>query len=234
MTPDTPPLHNPPPRANSTLILVPTRFELDHLNAIGAIEHAGAVVEVCGFGAVAAAASAARLIAQHRPARVLLIGIAGTYNPHALPIGAAACFGAVTSHGVGKGAETNFLTPTQMGFPQWAGDALNPPIFETLPLHMPPVATSHTNLLTVTASSDSHHLADTRRQRYRADAEDMEGFGVALAGAMSATPVAIARGISNVVGQRDPRSWKIEPAIEAVRALALDILNDPQPWEPNS
>ncbi|MHC4997032.1 MAG: futalosine hydrolase [Planctomycetota bacterium] len=221
-------------KTDSTLVLVPTRFEMDHIDAIGPIRHNGATVEVCGFGAVAAAARTAQLIARHRPGRVLLIGIAGAYNPHALPIGAAACFGAVTCHGVGKGGETNFLNPTQMGFPQWAGDALNPPVFETLPLHTPPVATSHPNLLSVTASSDSQHLADARRQRYRADAEDMEGFGVALAGVICGTPVAIARGISNVVGQRDPRSWKIQPAIEAVRALALDILNDPQPWEPNT
>ena len=59
-----------------------------------------------------------------------------------------------------------------------------------------------------------------RRARFRdALAEDMEGFAVAFACALAGVPVSIVRGISNVVGDRDPAHWRI-PAALAARARA--------------
>ena len=58
-------------------------------------------------------------------------------------------------------------------------------------------------------------------------AEDMEAFAVALACARAGLGLSVLRGISNEVGDRDPRGWAIGPALAAVRdrlieAAALD------------
>jgi futalosine hydrolase len=52
----------------------------------------------------------------------------------------------------------------------------------------------------------------------------MEGFGVAFACALARVPCTIVRGISNVVGERDKRNWRIPDALAAARTLALELL----------
>jgi hypothetical protein len=44
-------------------------------------------------------------------------------------------------------------------------------------------------------------------------------------------PLAIVRGLSNVVGDRDPKRWRIQGALEAARAVALEALALPE-WSP--
>ena len=43
-------------------------------------------------------------------------------------------------------------------------------------------------------------------------------------------PVTIVRGISNRVGDRDPKNWRIPSALAAARRRALEILERPE-WE---
>ena len=69
------------------LLLVPTAAELERL---GRLPVGTALVREVGFGPVAAAAQAALWIERLRPRRVVLAGIAGTYDARALPIGCAA------------------------------------------------------------------------------------------------------------------------------------------------
>ena len=81
------------------LILVPTHFELQQLS----LDHgrmANAAVEVCGVGAVVAGVRTARLLTQHQPGGVLLLGIAGAIDP-ALQVGSAYEFDSVACYGVG-------------------------------------------------------------------------------------------------------------------------------------
>jgi nucleoside phosphorylase len=54
----------------------------------------------------------------------------------------------------------------------------------------------------------------------------MEGFGVALACALERVPLAIVRGISNLVGDREPARWRIPAALAAARRLGLECLAD--------
>ena len=87
-------------------------------------------------------------------------------------------------------------------------------------------------LVTGCAASASREESETRRQRFpTATAEDMEGFGVALACALSDTPLAIVRGISNCVGNRDQQNWQIQEALQAVGAMIGPCLCRDQPWE---
>lgn len=85
-------------------------------------------------------------------------------------------------------------------------------------------------LLTACAASATADDAALRRHIFPAAvAEDMEGFGVALACRLSGIPLGIVRGISNTAGDRDKARWQIEPALAAAADLAAEILALPVP-----
>ena len=85
-------------------------------------------------------------------------------------------------------------------------------------------------LLTCCAASANAQEAAARRDRFpEAVAEDMEGFGVAMACALAGVPLQIVRGISNEVGDRDHRNWQINTALTAAATLAWECLR--QPWK---
>jgi len=210
----------------STLVLVPTERERQHLAAQRGFAVDGPC-ELCGFGPVAAAAHTATVIARHRPDRVILLGIAGTYDTVALPVASAAVFGSVTMHGVGVGAGAGFISAAALGFHHWREDQHPPPDFDELSLSIP-VATAVGPLLTCcTASADTAEANLRRRQHPNVTAEDMEGYGVALACRLAEVPLAIARGISNEVGDRGVTRWRIREALDAAWIIASDLIRTP-------
>lgn len=218
-----------PPLGSPTLVLVPTELERRRLLDGGGLGTGLALNALCGFGPIAAAARTAELIARLRPRRVLLVGIAGTYDPDRIPVGAAIEFGAVAVEGIGVGEGATAQGPPALGFPQWPGreETGTPSIDDRLPL----AASGDALLLTTCSASDSPEHVLRRRERFPdALAEDMEGFGVALACALAGTPLDIVRGISNVAGDRDPASWRIPAALLAARELVLQRLA-PSPTE---
>lgn len=82
------------------------------------------------------------------------------------------------------------------------------------------------DLLTVCAASANPADVSMRSRRYPdAVAEDMEGFGVAVACYFGATSLEIIRGISNRAGDRDPRNWDINGALRAASELTLKTLS---------
>jgi futalosine hydrolase len=88
-------------------------------------------------------------------------------------------------------------------------------------------------LLTCCAASTDSRDADARRNRFpQAAAEDMEGFGVALACTLAGVPLQIVRGISNQVGDRNHANWQIEPALTSAADLAKELIQDN--WLPSS
>ncbi len=223
--------------ASRTLILFPTELERRRFGDQGGIDAELADVDLCGFGPVAAAARTAQLVAARRPARVLLVGIAGAYDLAEHPVGSAIEFGRAAIDGVGVGVGDTFVPPPSLGFPQWPGqdageEGAPHPLADVVPLSGPEGL--HTELLLTTcAASDTPELAAQRRERYPAAvAEDMEGFGVALACAFAGVPLRIVRGISNEVGDRRPEHWRIPAALAAARRLALDVLHSSEPWGP--
>jgi futalosine hydrolase len=208
--------------------LIPTREEERRLRAVRPFPPGlGWIVEV-GFGPVAAAARAAEVLARLAPRRVLLIGIAGTFDERRLPIGEAARFDRVSIDGIGAGSGSARLGPREVGIPQWS--IAEGAAWDELALGGSPVGGSG-RLLTVCSASATAEEARERALRFGAPlAEDMEGFGVALACAMQATPLAIVRGISNCAGERDARAWKIDAALEAASRLATELLASDESW----
>ena len=178
-------------------------------------------MELCGFGAIGAAVSTLQHLPR-RPAQVCLIGIAGTYDPHRCPVGTAWQFSSVHCEVVGAAAPGQLQVPSQLGFPQWTAKNANVDapanVFESLDLSTPDPQSP--SLLTVGHASGSLDAAAQRQLQFPSTiAEDMEGFGVALACHTEGTPCSILRGISNVAGQRDLSTWQMESAFDSLAEL---------------
>lgn len=222
-----------------TLVLVPTAVERRRIEDHGGFEVGSALVYLCGFGPIAAAARTSELLSRLAPSRVVLVGICGTFDPERLPVGSAVEFDAVAIEGIGAGEGAQLVGPKALGFPQWPGGGEGgaenaEPIHDRIVLSSAGArADAHALrdparsavLLTTCAASASPEQAALRRARFpEALAEDMEGFAVALACALAGVPVSIVRGVSNVVGDRDPAHWRIPAALAAARLCALDVL----------
>jgi len=207
-----------------TLVLIPTEMERRHLTNRPDFDFKGPC-ELCGFGPITAAARTSAMISQHKPARVVLTGIAGTFDPDELPVGTATIFDRVTMYGIGVGNDTAFLQAEDIGFSQWTGSGRDDgTISGELNLETP-LPSAGGRLLTCCASSRSRDEARQRLDRFPdAIAEDMEGFGVGLACQLAGVPVAIVRGISNEVGDRQNHLWQIPEAMAAAWLAVSELV----------
>jgi|TARA_B110000495_G_scaffold203248_1_gene226124 futalosine hydrolase len=219
----------------TNLILVPTPLELERLQSkIHALKGTNFALQLCGFGPIAAAARASNLISRYQPERVLLIGIAGTFDANRYPIGSAQRFTRTVCYGVGVGVGKSHHSAAQMGWLQFTGADAQPEIGDTLPLDSGFVSgiPASGTLLTCCSSSDSAEEAESRRQLFPdAAAEDMEGFSVAMACNLAGVPLQIVRGISNEVGNRNMGDWQIDEAMESAAKLATRLMQ--RAWLPS-
>jgi len=220
------------PSDRPTLVIFPTPMERERFAALGSLDGGEIEPQVVGFGPVASAARTGQLLAGLRPARVLLIGIAGSFASERLAVGSAHFFGSVALDGVGVGCGSRLKLPSELGFPQWHGTEESSAVEERLPLALPGFASGE--LLTVCAASLDAGEREARLARFpNAQAEDMEGFAVAMACHLAAVPLAILRGISNTVGLRGAANWDIDAALAACRPLAQQALLSPS-WTPQA
>ena len=214
--------------------MFPTELERRSFESHGALPSELAVSELCGFGPVAAAARTAELLGARKPARVLLAGVAGAYDTQAHPVGHALEFDEVAIEGIGVGEGQSLISPRALGFPQWPGttESGHAPIFDRLPLSAGRVDAPKRLLLTACAASGDRRQAGWRKELFPdAIAEDMEGFAVAAACAITGVPLRIVRGISNEVGDRVYERWRIPAALEAARRCVIDLLESGAGWE---
>ena len=123
--------------------------------------------------------------------------------------------------GVGYGRDSK--TASELCFAQLDGPE---PLFERARLD---TLDQGAGLLVTTPVASAHaaEAAERRARFINPLAEDMEGFGVALACHMLNTPLTIVRGASNTVGDSDASRWQIQPALQAAAALAETILTTP-------
>ncbi|MCC7334583.1 MAG: futalosine hydrolase [Pirellulaceae bacterium] len=214
-----------------TLLLIPTDVERRWAGALVDKLLRRAQVELCGFGPIVAGIRTTQHIAQHRPERVLLVGIAGAINAE-LPMGKAYEFDQVACYGIGAGCGSNFQTASELGWHQWSSESPDsgiPSVDDTIPLSPVDKMASENSRLLLTVCAASANAADVARHRVKfpqALAEDMEGFSVAAACRLARVPLRIVRGISNVAGDREHKHWQSAAAMQAALHMALAMLDE--------
>ncbi|HMS16546.1 MAG TPA: hypothetical protein PKA37_06875 [Planctomycetota bacterium] len=194
------------------MVLVPSPRERDVLEERGLRDHS---LHLCGVGPVAAAARTMRLLQTLRPRQVLLLGIAGSFDLQRFPLGSARRFSAARMDGIGvrhgasvRSLHAGRLPPHREDDSEEFGDELQWEEGDSL-------------ILTVPDASDSPAAKRRRTEHPDALAEDMESYAVAFACRCMETPLAVVRGASNLVGERDHLLWCIDEALKSAAEFAL-------------
>ncbi|TWU01318.1 Futalosine hydrolase [Stieleria varia] len=190
-------------------------MELQRLRERSTLQATQWVVELCGWGPVAAAAHCMQHLQTHRPMRVVLAGIAGTYDAECLAIGQASWCSVVHLDGVGAGLGQRHRSAVELGWPPSLANLSDDHAIE---LTVPGSESDRAyGLLTVCSASGDPTEVAMRRERFpSALLEDMEGYAVAVACGISGVPLSILRGVSNVAGERDHTHWQIDAAMDSV------------------
>ena len=203
-----------------TLFLIPTEFERGQVQTILAGRHPDQSnrfkFQLCGFGPIAAAAKTMQLLVD-QPAKVVLLGIAGTYQAERFPVGSATKFNHVICHGVGVGTGQQFVPAADLGWQQ--GEAVG----DRIACVADASNEENGDLLTVCSAADNVAEANFRMANNpTAIGEDMEAFGVAMACQLSGTAFEVIRGFSNLAGDRDKANWQIEQALVSAVELLIE------------
>lgn len=210
------------------LILIPTIGELRVIAPrLAPLQLPAGQIQICGFGPVASAARTSQLIAAMQPDRILVVGIAGALKRELAP-GQAAVFDEVAMYGIGAGSGDTYRNAGELGWSHWTDvspDRGEVKIGDRISLRTEPSPQPVIQLLTVCSAAATQKDARDRLAKFPdAIAEDMEGFSVAMAGAMAGVPVSIVRGISNIAGDREKSRWRIADALHAAADLLLEYL----------
>jgi futalosine hydrolase len=178
------------------LVVAATAFEA------GLVDSDRARAVVCGIGPVEAALATARAVADERPDAILQIGIAGAQSlPHA---------------SVAVGSQSVYC------------DILDPQA------RLPRVESVEADAVLLAAARralpDAHVLPIATTAHVGGGAgwevEAMEGFGVLRAAGLAGVPALELRAISNPVAERDRDRWRIDDALDALRAALPPLLEE--------
>jgi futalosine hydrolase len=233
------------------LILIPTAYEAALLfgDEIAAPLRDGDLVQLdhdagpldlalCGFGLAAAGAGGAHWMAElanpipEAPADVILLGIAGTYDPERFPIGEARFVAAAVCDGIGVGEGSAFAPAEEAGWLQGHPIPDAPPLGDRIELTVPPFAAGLLDLDTLSvaaASADPDHAARRAARHPAALAEDMETYAVALAARLAGLRLAAIRAASNRAGDRDLLNWQSAEAMTTAGGLLQQFFENLEP-----
>lgn len=158
---------------------------------------------LCGVGPVDAAAATTRLIAEHQPAAVLHVGIAGArrslgLSPASLVIGESALY---CDHGISI---------------EWA------PNLVVAPQDLVAAAQRAVPQAIVARIGTSARIGGGRD----CDVEAMEGFAVLRAAALAGLPAIEVRAISNEVEEADRARWHFDAAFAAITGATPALVDE--------
>jgi futalosine hydrolase len=211
----------------TTLVVVAVEQERDAvLRDLPAAADVDVDVVVSGVGPIAAATTTARALSARGYDAVVSAGICGGFSGRAESSAVVVATASVAAD-LGCRTDDGFLTLDDMGLPQPSRLALSaaPAWAERLRASDLDVRTGE--MLTLSCMTGTDVEAKQLAERYPdALAEAMEGFGVLWA----ARDVAVAgevRTVSNVVGRRDPSTWDIAGALDALSRAFAALLAEP-------
>jgi len=184
-----------------------------------------------GVGVINAAAELGAFLQQNPVSGVINAGIAGSYRPKSLPLGALAVarreiwpeFGVSRNAGFAEG---------RLDFP--LAELKGERIFETLELE-PEIKAGNMGLtlpkdwpqeifLTVSGVSGTRTLAESLKEKYSAGLENMEGFALGLVAAKLGVPFLEVRSVSNTAGSRQKKDWDFPAAFKALKKAGQYLL----------
>lgn len=216
-------LRNP---AKRCLIMTAVEAERDAVERglAGLPEELRASTTVLAGGVTAAVAAAATAVALSRSRYDVVVsaGIGGVF-PQAGGLGDLLVAERIIGADLGADGPEGFQSVDELGFGTTVMSAL--PLAGLKSIAGRDVVRG--DLLTVSTATGTAERAAWLRERYPAAVgEAMEGYGVAVAAAQFALPVAEVRAASNLVGPRDRSAWRIGDALSTLTAAAASIVEE--------
>ncbi len=205
------------------LICVATTFERTLLaeQRIDGIDATRIRVIETGVGPVNAAHAATVAILAERPDAIIVCGIAGAYPSAGLQLTAVVCASTEIYGDLGAQSPTGFLDMEALGFPVVSTPTI---LFNELPMQLRP--TRHAvRFVTVSTCTGTETTAREIEARTNGAVENMEGAAVAHVARIYGVPVGEVRGISNLVTNRDTKTWRIREAADAAQHAVLQWID---------
>jgi futalosine hydrolase len=179
-----------------------------------------------GVGKVAASLALQALMAQRRPACVLVFGVAGVYPERhhqgaALAVGDLCVVGEDVLADEGVASADGFADLARMGLGEIGPFAADPERTKAVAqaLGCPMVRGA-----TVSTCSGTDAISQAMALRTGAAVETMEGAALALACRAAAVPMVQLRAISNRTGDRARGGWDLPRAVAALHAAVRRLL----------
>lgn len=179
-----------------------------------------------GVGQAAAAASTAKALASADYGLVICAGIGGGF-PGAAEAGTLVVATDIVAADLGVETPEGFASIDELGFGPTRIEA-DAGLASKLTAALAAanlLALSAPVLTVSTATGTAASAAKLAARVPGAAAEAMEGFGAAVAARNSGLPILELRAVSNPVGPRDRAAWKIEEALDVLRA-ASQVLSE--------
>jgi futalosine hydrolase len=169
-----------------------------------------------GVGPVNAAHAVTVAVIHERPAAIVLCGVGGAYESSGLAIGDVVSADLECYGDLGAASPAGFLDMKALGFPI----VESPTLYNDLPMQLFPTE-RRMKFVTVSTCTGTAAAARAIAARTGGAVENMEGAAVAHVAHLHRVPVGEVRGISNIVTDRDPASWRLRGAAVAAQEALL-------------
>ncbi len=186
-----------------------------------------------GIGKVNAAHSITAVVENFSVDKIINMGVGGAYPGSALGPGDVAFASKEISGDDGVITSNGWRDMKEIGIPVF--QKRRKKYFNEFPLSTPSQAFFKVQdireikirsgiFITVGSASGTYKRAKELEKRFDGICENMEGAAIAQVSAMYGIPMMEVRGISNIAGIRDKRSWKLKEASENSQKVVLNLL----------
>lgn len=202
------------------LVCVATEFEGTLLRE-RLSSRADVKVIVTGVGPVNAAHAVTMAAMTDKPTEIMICGVGGAYPSSGLRVGDVVCADMECYGDLGASSPSGFLDMKALGFPVVASPG---PIYNDLPMLILPIE-QHVKFVTVSTCTGTDAAARSISARTGGAVENMEGAAVAHVGHLLGIGVGEVRAISNLVTNRDTKSWRLKEAAAAAQEAVLSWID---------